>query len=237
MADAPHPKISIIIPVLNESDILLSALLSFQWMREQGCELILVDGGSNNLPNAQLVPLCDRVLVTKAGRAIQMNFGARVAKSELLWFLHLDSQLPLSAVDRVYSNIEEGGWGRFDIQLSGGHWMFRVVETMINLRSRVSSIATGDQGIFISRTLYERVGGFPTIPLMEDVAICRSLKRLSKPINLQQKLVTSSRRWERNGIVRTILLMWWLRLLFRLGVTPTYLAKRYKPCNSQTAKS
>jgi len=165
-----------------------------------------------------------------------MNLGARATKSERLWFLHLDSRLPSSAVDRVYKGAEEGKWGRFDIQLSGTHRMLRVVETMINLRSRLSSIATGDQGIFISRTLYERVGGFPAIPLMEDVAICRHLKRLSKPINLRQRLVTSSRRWERNGIVRTILLMWWLRLLFALGVAPAYLAKLYKPCNSQTAK-
>ncbi len=232
-----QPIISIIIPVLNEREILLSTLHSFQWMRNKGCELILVDGGSNYLPESQLAPLCDRILVTRAGRAWQLNYGACAAKSDRLWFLHLDSQLPKNAVDVVYKHARKGCWGRFDIKLSGSHKMLRVIETMINLRSRASAIATGDQGIFISRTLYERVGGFPNIVLMEDVAICCRLKKIAKPINLTDRLVTSSRRWERNGIIKTIVMMWWLRLLFSLGVDPARLAKIYKPCSSPIAES
>ncbi|MCF6280870.1 MAG: TIGR04283 family arsenosugar biosynthesis glycosyltransferase [Candidatus Polarisedimenticolaceae bacterium] len=231
------PKISIIIPVLNEGGILLPMLQSFQWMRQQGCELILVDGGSNYFPEAQLASLCDRVLVTGAGRALQMNHGARAAKSDLLWFLHLDSQLPRSGVDLVYQYARQGRWGRFDIQLSGSPRLLRVVECLINLRSRVTGIATGDQGLFMPLALYERVGGFPNIVLMEDVAICRRLKRIGQPVNLRQRLETSSRRWERNGIIRTILLMWWLRLAFSLGADPARLAKIYRPCSSPIAES
>jgi len=237
MEEERRPTISIIIPILNEGAILLSTLHSFQWMREQGAELILVDGGSNYLPEAQLAPLCDRLLVTRAGRAQQMNHGARAAKSDRLWFLHLDSRLPKNAVALVHVHAAEGGWGRFDIKLSGSQRMLRVVEMMINLRSRATAIATGDQGIFISQTLYERVGGFPNIALMEDVAICSRLKRIARPANLTERLETSSRRWERNGIVKTILLMWWLRLLFSLGVDPARLAEIYKPCSSPIAES
>jgi rSAM/selenodomain-associated transferase 2 len=231
------PKISIIIPILNEGEILLPTLQSFQRLREQGCELILVDGGSNYLPEAQMASLCDRVLVTRAGRAWQMNQGARIAKSEWLWFLHIDSQLPPNAFDLIYKHSGKNEWGRFDIQLSGSPKLLRLVERMINLRSRLTGIATGDQGIFISQELFQRVGGFPNIALMEDVAICSRLKRLSKPINLTQRIVTSSRRWERNGIIKTILLMWWLRFAFSLGANPAHLAKRYTACSSPTVES
>lgn len=231
------PLVSVIIPIYNEGDILLSALQSFQVLRQQGCELILVDGGSEVLQQEQLEPLTDQWLVTAAGRARQMNRGARAAKGDLFWFLHLDSQLPDEAADLVRKHAAMGRWGRFDVQLSGMHPMLRAVEWMMNLRSRVTGIATGDQGIFIPRALFEKVGGFPDIALMEDVAICRRLKKLSKPVNLQERLLSSSRRWERNGVVRTVLLMWWLRFAFALGADPARLARIYRPCSSPTHES
>ena len=224
-----QPLISVIIPVFNEGEILLSALRSFQTLRQQECELILVDGGSDHLPEAQVKALTDQFIVTKRpGRAAQMNAGASKAKGDLLWFLHLDSRLPENAVEALRHHTGMNSWGRFDLQLSGNHPMLRLVEWMINLRSRVTGIATGDQGIFISRLLYERVNGFPDIALMEDVAICRRLKRVTKPVNLHERLCTSSRRWEREGIIKTILLMWWLRFAFALGADPSRLAKIYR---------
>lgn len=231
------PLISIITPVLNEGGILIPVLKSWQSLREQGCELILVDGGSRELAEEAIRPWVDQLLITEAGRARQMNAGARAANADLLWFLHLDSQFQPDAAERVKEHAGQGRWGRFNIRLSGSHPMFRVIERMMNLRSRLTGIATGDQGIFMPRALYDAVGGFPEIALMEDVAICGRLKKIANPVSLSESLITSSRRWERRGIFKTMLLMWWLRLAFALGADPDRLARIYKPCSSPTAES
>lgn len=237
MNDGDSPLISIIIPALNEGDILTSVLRSWQHLRGQGCELILVDGGSRELAEEAIRPLVDQLLITDAGRALQMNAGARSANADLLWFLHLDSLLPPDAAERIREHAGQGRWGRFNIRLSGSHPMFRVIERMMNWRSRLTGIATGDQGIFMPRALFDAVDGFPEIALMEDVAICRRLKKIANPVVLSECLITSSRRWERQGIFRTIVLMWWLRLAFALGADPSRLARIYRPCSSPTVES
>jgi rSAM/selenodomain-associated transferase 2 len=221
--------ISVIIPVLNETEYLPSCLQSLQTVRQQGCELIVVDGGSQDDSVAIATPLADQVLVTARGRAKQMNAGARTARGDILWFLHGDSVPPAGAVDCIRTALAKSGrdWGRFDVKLSGDRLLLRTVETLMNWRSCLSGIATGDQGIFIRRSVFLQLGGYPTFPLMEDIALSRALKRVSRPICLHERLVTSSRRWEQKGVGTTILLMWLLRLAYFLGVDPTRLAQIY----------
>ncbi|VAX10874.1 Glycosyl transferase, family 2 [hydrothermal vent metagenome] len=222
--------VSIIIPCLNEAGVICRLLESLQPLRCAGHEVILVDGGSTDGIVEVAEPLVDLLLDTEPSRSRQMNAGARSSVGDILWFLHADTRLPENAVEAVVEGLAEGDavWGRFDIELSGKHPMLRVVGSMINRRSRWSGIATGDQGIFVTSKAFQTVGGFPYIPLMEDIVLSRQLKQLSLPRCLQQRLVTSSRRWEVNGIFRTILLMWFLRLAFFLGVSPHWLAQWYK---------
>lgn len=222
-------RISIIIPTLNESGTLVECLRDLQPLREQDCELIVADGGSENPGLALAEPLVDRAIVAPRGRAIQMNAGARLASGAILWFLHADTRLPPDAAPSIREALTDpkAGWGRFDVRLSGQRSSLRMVETMMNIRSRLSGIATGDQGIFVRRALFERVGGYPSIALMEDIALSRILKRYSRPVCLGQRLQTSSRRWERDGVWRTIFLMWRLRLAYFLGADPARLARIY----------
>ncbi len=221
--------IAIILPVLNEEAQITACLTRLQPLREQNCELIVVDGGSGDRTVALAEPLADRVIPGPKGRAAQMNAGARQACGDILWFLHADSLPPPDAVTliRVALAPPSRQWGRFDVRLSGRHPLLRVVETLMNVRSRLTGIATGDQGIFVRREAFERIGGYPTIALMEDIALSRLLKRQSGPVCLRQRLTTSSRRWERDGILRTILLMWRLRLAYFFGADPDQLARIY----------
>ncbi|KAB2924500.1 MAG: glycosyltransferase [Candidatus Contendobacter sp.] len=221
--------IAIILPVLNEEAQITACLTLMQPLREQNCELIVVDGGSGDRTVALAEPLADRVIPGPKGRAAQMNAGARQARGDILWFLHADSLPPSDAATliRVALAPPERQWGRFDVRLSGRHPLLRVVETLMNVRSRLTGIATGDQGIFVRREAFERIGGYPTIALMEDIALSRLLKRQSGPVCLRQRLTTSSRRWERDGILRTILLMWRLRLAYFFGADPDQLARIY----------
>ena len=222
-------KISVIMPVLNEATGIAASLAALQPLRAAGHEVIVVDGGSKDGSVSLARSLADRVISSPKGRARQMNEGSQLASGEILLFLHGDTQLPLNA-DRL---MEEGmrssqkGWGRFDVRLSGEHWLLRVVECLMNWRSRLAGIATGDQAIFVRREWFDAVGGFPDIPLMEDIELSRQLKRLGPPLCLQPPVLTSSRRWEEHGILRTILLMWRLRLAFFLGASPTRLVRRY----------
>ncbi len=222
-------KISIIVPVLNEQINLPEALSNLQPFRRQGHEVVVVDGGSsdNSLMLAQ--EAADIVIVSKAGRALQMNSGAAVATGDLFLFLHCDTRLPDNALELVAGNYQkENYWGRFDVRLSGNKFVFRLIERLMNLRSRLTSIATGDQAIFIERKLFNRIDGFPEIALMEDITISGSLRKLSSPVCLKQKVITSSRRWENNGVVATILLMWKLRLFYFFGVSPDKLSREYR---------
>lgn len=158
-----------------------------------------------------------------------MNAGAAQASGDLLLFLHVDTRLPEGAIALLQQAFVQPAvqWGRFDVRLSGAHRAFRLIETMINLRSRVSGVATGDQALFLRAGLFHAIGGFPAIPLMEDVAITKTLRRLSRPLCLRERVTTSSRRWEQHGIVRTVLLMWWLRLLYVCGMSPARLRDMY----------
>ncbi len=222
-------RISIIMPVLNEAETLGECLRDLQALRAQRCELIVADGGSRDRSAVLAAPLADRVVLAPKGRALQMNAGAEQAGGSILWFLHADSRPPPDAARliREAMAVSGAGWGRFDVRLSGRRPSLRIVETMMNLRSRLSGIATGDQGIFVRRALFERIGGYPSIALMEDIALSRLLKRHGRPVCLRQRLQTSSRRWERDGVWRTILLMWRLRLAYFFGADPARLARMY----------
>lgn len=216
--------ISIIIPTLNEGDNIQRCLLALQQLRNQS-EIIIVDGGSADDTIELSSPLVDKVIVSAKGRAKQMNAGATQAKGEILVFLHADTFLPESAV--ALMSQENYGWGRFDIQLQGGSFMLSVVATLMNWRSRLTGIATGDQVIFVSKPLFNAVGGYSDIALMEDIDLCIKLKKIASPICLNAKVVSSGRRWEQFGVFKTILLMWSLRLRYFFGENPDVLSELY----------
>lgn len=221
-------KLSIVMPVLDEAPHIVARLAALQALRGQGVELVVVDGGSAD-GTAQLAqPLADQVLAARRGRAAQMNAGAAASRGRLLLFLHADTALPENAVPAILGAVAAGAaWGRFDVRIDGRQALLRVVEAMMNWRSRRSGIATGDQAIFLRRELFATIGGYPDLALMEDIALCSALRRLARPACLRDTVLTSARRWERHGVLRTILLMWWLRAAFFLGADPARLARRY----------
>lgn len=223
-------RISVVIPALNEAGTILDTLQALRPMRRRGHEVIVVDGGSNDATRTLAAPLADKVIGAPRGRARQMNAGAALARGDVLWFLHADS-VPVADADESISEAlakSPRHWGRFDVRLSGGHRLLRTVESMMNLRSRLTGIATGDQGIFVRRAVFDAVAGFADIPLMEDVALCRRLRRYSRPICIKKILLTSSRRWEEKGVIKTVITMWWLRLAYFLGADPRRLAAWYR---------
>lgn len=217
-------KFSIIIPTLNEENI-ASCLLPLQPLRSN-CEIIIVDAGtsSSNFPHAHLA---DKIISSAKGRARQMNLGASHASGDVLIFLHADTYLPDHALQLIEHHLGSKQWGRFDIQLSGNHVMLKVIARMMNARSRLTGIATGDQTIFVTRHAFEAVGQYPEIALMEDIALSKALKKISPPLCLDAKVTSSGRRWEHFGIYRTILLMWTLRLRYFFGADPQRLAELY----------
>ena len=223
-------RISIVVPVLNEAERIAETLKKLAPARQRGHEVLVVDGGSSDDTLACAEPYCDRIVTSSAGRARQMNHGAKLASGDILWFLHADTHLPADAdilLCKLFAK-EPNSWGRFDVQLSGTGVLLRMVAFMMNWRSRWSGIATGDQGIFVPRPLFEQLGGFADIPLMEDIEFSKRLKRISRPVCLHERLTTSSRRWESRGVMHTILLMWRLRLFYALGASPDRLARLYK---------
>jgi rSAM/selenodomain-associated transferase 2 len=223
-------RISLIIPTLNEAENIDSMLEGLLPLQQLGHEVIVVDGGSEDKTVELARHRADKVIQTAAGRAQQMNVGASQARGEVLWFIHADTQIPAHAAERILEVLQDRNnyWGRFDVQLSGKQFVLRIVEMLMNLRSCITGIATGDQGIFVRRNCFEAIGGFQPIPLMEDIEISRRLKTWSWPCCIRDKIVTSSRRWEKNGIFSTILLMWRLRLAYALGFNPEKLVNSYK---------
>ena len=222
-------KLTVIIPALDEAEGILQTLQSLQPMRRRGHEVILVDGGSRDATVDIAGPLVDRLIRTAAGRARQMNAGAAHAGGDLFWFLHADTRVPAGSDGLIVSVLgRTGGWGRFDVRLSGNPRLLRVVERFMNARSRLTGIATGDQGLFVTRQLFEAVGGYSDMPLMEDIDMSKRLKRRTRPVCLRQTLVTSSRRWERRGVLRTVFLMWYLRLAYFAGIPAERLATLYR---------
>ena len=220
--------LSIIVPTLNEADIIVAALSALQSLRERGAELIVVDGASEDRTADLARPFCDRLLLAARGRAAQMNAGAAAAEGQILLFLHADTRLPRDADQLVLDGLSRKRmWGRFDVRIAGRNPFLGVVAMLMSIRSRLTGIATGDQAIFVDRRAFAAVDGFPNIPLMEDIVLSRRLKRRWRPLCLASPVVTSGRRWETHGVLRTIVLMWRLRLAFFLGANSTQLARRY----------
>jgi rSAM/selenodomain-associated transferase 2 len=222
------PVISIVMPVLDEAVRIVSALKALQPLRAAGAEVIVVDGGSSDDTVAFATPLADKVIAARRGRGSQMRAGAALACSEVLLFLHADTRLPDGALKLVVGSLRTGCvWGRFDVRIEGASVWLPVVAALMNQRSRLTGIATGDQAMFATRRAYEAVGGVPDIPLMEDIELSKRLLRLSGPACIAARVTTSGRRWERHGVWRTILHMWWLRLRYFLGADPAQLAREY----------
>jgi rSAM/selenodomain-associated transferase 2 len=220
-------RLTIVVPVLNEAAIIVAALRALAPLRARGAEIIVADGGSRDGTVLLAEPLADRIITVRRGRGAPMNAGAALGTGDTLLFLHADTTLPDNADRLIDEALACRAWGRFDLRIAGSHPLFTVIARMINWRSRLTGIATGDQAIFVSRKAFEAVGGFPDLPLMEDIAISRRLKRLCRPFCVATPAITSGRRWEQNGLIRTILLMWRLRLSYYLGVEPALLAELY----------
>ena len=226
--------IALIIPVLNEQATLPRLLTNVRSMGFH--EIIVVDGGSQDRTLESVKPfLADtlpggvQLLSSARGRAVQMNAGASNARADVLVFLHADTNLPDSAVQTIRQAMADVSCvgGRFDVRFpvdTGWAW---VISRMMNLRSRWSGICTGDQTIFVRRSIFERLGGFADMPLMEDIEFSRRLKKTGRVVALRDKVTTSFRRWERGGPLRTILRMWTLRFLYWIGVNPKTLRQFY----------
>lgn len=221
-------KISVIVPVLNEAACLPFTLKQLQPLRQLGHEVIVVDGGSTDSSLTLAEDSADCVVISKPGRAIQMNYGASVASGDVFLFLHADTILPNDAKKLITSRVESYFWGYFSVRLSSKKLIFRIIGKMISWRSRWSSIATGDQAIFVERNIFNAIGGFPEIELMEDIAISRLLKNERLPVVFKSTVLTSNRRWEKRGVVSTVLLMWQLRFLYFFGVSPKKLNQMYR---------
>jgi rSAM/selenodomain-associated transferase 2 len=220
-------NISVIVPVLNEEKTIAATLRALAPLAPH--EIIVVDGGSGDRTAEICRSLGVKILSSERGRARQMNCGARQASGEALLFLHADTRLPQSALADIATALVDPRCpgGRFDVELEGSHPMLKLVGALINYRSRVTKVGTGDQAIFVRREVFERLGGYPDIPLMEDIALCRALKPLGGVACLRSRVVTSARRWESDGVWRTILRMWTLKFLYLAGVPPARLKQFY----------
>jgi rSAM/selenodomain-associated transferase 2 len=220
-------RISVIVPVFNEEKNIAVTLEELQRLKPD--EMILVDGGSSDATRE----ICQRfgveLYLSRPGRAAQMNFGAQRARGDVLLFLHADTRLPLSAFDEIRTALRDRKvlGGRFDLQLNNPRPLLKLIGFMISLRSRLSKVGTGDQAIFVRREIFQELGGYPDIPLMEDVAFSRALKRRGSVACLRSRVVSSARRWEVDGIWRTVLKMWTLKALYLLGISPVRLKRYY----------
>jgi rSAM/selenodomain-associated transferase 2/rSAM/selenodomain-associated transferase 1 len=220
----------IVIPVLNEGAALTQRLQALQSLRAEGAQLVVVDGGSTDESWALALPWVDCLLCSPPGRALQMNAGAFAmtgSQADALLFLHADTQLPRNVLSQISQALSQKAWGRFDVTLDSPDKRLRLVEAMMNARSRISGIATGDQAIFVRADAFHAVGGFPEQPLMEDIELSKRLLKISPPACLHERVITSARRWEKAGVWHTVWLMWKLRLAYFLGASPAKLARTY----------
>jgi rSAM/selenodomain-associated transferase 2 len=227
-------RLAVVVPVLNEERVIADALARLAPLRARGAVVVVVDGGSADRTVENARAGAEHVLVATRGRAQQMNAGARHALADptvdTLLFLHADTRLPADAdrVLRMACNARPVAWGRFDVRIEGSSSALRLVAAMMNLRSRLTGICSGDQCLFATRALFETLGGFAELPLMEDIEFSRRARRVAWPVSLRARVTTSGRRWERHGVVRTVLLMWRLRLAYFLGADPARLASIYR---------
>jgi rSAM/selenodomain-associated transferase 2 len=226
-------RLAVVMPVLDEAAGIEATLAALAPLRARGVEVVVVDGGSRDDTVRRASALADRVIAASRGRARQMNAGAAATTAPRLVFLHADTRLPEDADRLLHGAFDTGAaWGRFDVRIDGRHPVLRVVALLMNLRSRLTGIATGDQAIFVRRDVFDRLGGFPDQPLMEDVELCRRLKALGggvgRPAFLRERALTSGRRWEQRGVWRTIVLMWRLRWRYWRGESPQALAEAYR---------
>ena len=224
--------VSVVVPVLNEEKNILNTLTTLRKSCSEADEIIVVDGGSTDQTRTQAERCSDVVISAERGRARQLNAGAAIAKHPVLWFVHADTLVPECGAAIVRQTLENRHWGRFDVRFTSSRRIFSAIAFCMNLRSRLSGVATGDQAIFVTREYFDRVDGFPEIPLMEDVDLSKALRAFSPPVCLTETVTTSSRRWESEGIVRTILLMWKLRFLHFVGTPATKLARQYRSLRS-----
>lgn len=222
------PCLSVIVPVLDEAAQIDGLLDALQALRAHDVDVIVVDGGSGDGTLARCAGRVDQAVAGPRGRARQMNHGARLARGDGLLFLHADTRLPANALAAVQQALRDHEWGRFDVRIEGRSRWLPVVAAMMNRRSRLTGIATGDQALFVRRSAFDAVGGFPDQPLMEDIELSRRLRRRGRPACLAERVVTSGRRWDQRGAWRTIVLMWRLRLLYWLGASPERLARAYR---------
>ncbi len=222
-------SLSVIVPVWMEAASVVDTLEALQPVRARGHEVIVVDAGSSDGTAERARPLCDRVLQSDKGRAVQMNAGAAVARGDLLLFLHADTRLPPGALEQLTAFVQSRrAWGRFDVRLTGKRPLFRVIAWFMNQRSRLTGICTGDQALFVRRDVFEALAGFAPLPLMEDVELSRRLCLVSRPFCIREPVLTDSRRWQKHGAWRTIFLMWRLRWRYWRGESPESLAQVYR---------
>ncbi|WP_269619714.1 TIGR04283 family arsenosugar biosynthesis glycosyltransferase [Zhongshania sp. BJYM1] len=225
------PALSVVVPVLNEAAGLASKIESLGAHCQSSIhhiDVLFVDGGSHDNSVAIITGHGYSCINSDKGRAKQMNAGAAQANADYLLFLHADSEVPNGGLDEVINTLHDHQWGRFDIRVSGKAKMFAVISFFINWRSRLTGIATGDQGIFVRKSLFNKIGGFADQPLMEDIDLSTKLGKVSAPRCLRSKIITSGRRWQQRGIWKTIFLMWRLRFMYWFGVSPLRLAKYYE---------
>lgn len=224
----PAAAASVVIPVLNDADAL--RLLIDDLRQSPSLQIIVVDGGSSD-DSLRVAREADLVLSSPRGRGRQIRLGVERADGDCLWFLHADSRVSAEVLEAFQAVCQQACWGWFDVRLEGNEWPLRVIATAMNWRSALTSVATGDQGIFVHRRLLDAAGGVPPLPLMEDVTLCKRLRRLAKPRRLGATLETSSRRWREHGVIRTVVTMWALRLRYFLGADAEAVARRYYGAN------
>lgn len=218
----PNLGVSIVVPLLNESAVVPELIEHLQGLNT--AQIIIVDGGSDDNTVELLKQAGLMVVISVAGRANQMNAGAKHASESMLVFLHADTRLPANYRSEI---AKAEVWGRFDVQFDSVSRAMSVIAFFMNWRSRLSAVATGDQAIFVDAAVFDSIGGFPDMPIMEDVALCKRLRQLHAPYSSKAKVTTSARRWLRNGIISTVLKMWWYRLAFFFGVSPSTLKNGY----------